>query len=44
VIRYQQPVALYFKELLGWDNKRLEEELNQLRKLVDDVTEFKHHD
>jgi glycerol-3-phosphate dehydrogenase len=44
VIRYQQPIALYFKELQGWDNKRLDEELNALQRLVEDVTEFKHHD
>jgi glycerol-3-phosphate dehydrogenase len=43
VIRHQQALAAYFKELLAWDDHRVERELNNLRKLVDEVTGFKRH-
>lgn len=43
LIRHQQAIASYFKALLGWDNFREENELSNLRRLIDDVTEFKQH-
>jgi glycerol-3-phosphate dehydrogenase len=44
VIRYKQAVGEYMKELLGWDDDRLVNELRLLDQLIEDATEFKRHD